>query len=68
MHDRHMIEDCVVLRFDTVSVAGWFLVFQRQYATSKRREPISQWHHSISQKNGVVNLIAMKTSRLTHNC
>jgi len=42
VHDRHMIEDSVVLRFDTVSVAGWFLVFQRQYATSKRREPITQ--------------------------
>jgi hypothetical protein len=42
VHDRHSIEDSVVLRFDTVSVADWFLVFQRQYAASKQREPITQ--------------------------
>jgi len=68
VHDRRMIEDSVVLRFDTASLAGWYLVFQRQYATSKRREPVTQWHHGISQKNGVINLIATEISRLTHNC
>jgi hypothetical protein len=42
VHDWLMIDDSFALRYDIVSMNGWFLVFQRQYATSEHREPITQ--------------------------